>query len=346
MSERTTDELPTSGGRATGGERATGPVASPGDGARPGDPPGADARSPAGIPPRGWRQIVVRAYQESVTDNVSMLAGGVAFFAFLALFPALIALVSVYGLVASPEEVTAQVQSIAAGLPASAQPLVADQLTAVATSGTGALTTGLIIAVLAALFSASSGTQNLMTAVNLAYDETESRNFLRLRGTALALTLGAVVFVVVTLALVAVVPALLDGLPLVGRILGQVVRWVLLLGLVAAALAVVYRVGPDRASPRFRWVSPGAAVATVLWIAGSVVFSVYINNFSSYNKTYGALAGVVVLMLWLYLTSYIVLLGAEINAEAEQQTRHDSTTGEPRPMGRRGAIKADTMPAP
>ena len=308
--------------------------------------PGADATSPTGIPSQGWRQIVVRAYRESVDDNVSMLAGGVAFFAFLALFPALIALVSLYGLVASPEQVAAQVSDLAAALPASAQPLVVDQLSSVASSGAGALTVGLIVAVLAALFSASSGTQNLMSAVNLAYDETEGRNFLKLRGTALALTLGAVVFVVVTLLLVAAVPALLDGLPLAGRVLGQVVRWALLVALVVVALAVVYRVGPDRASPRFRWVTPGAVVATVLWILGSVVFSLYINNFGNYNQTYGTLAGVVVLMLWLYLTSYIVLLGAEINAEAEQQTSNDSTTGEPRPMGERGAVKADSLPSP
>jgi membrane protein len=137
----------------------------------------------------------------------------------------------------------------------------------------------------------------------------------------------------------------LDALQLgqVGRIIAQVVRWALLVTLVVVALAVVYRVAPDRDAPRFRWVSTGALVAAGLWILGSVLFSLYVNNFGSYNKTYGALAGVVVLMLWLYLTSYIVLLGAEINAESERQTRKDTTKGESVPMGERGAEAADQL---
>jgi membrane protein len=184
-----------------------------------------------------------------------------------------------------------------------------------------------------------------MAAINIAYDETEGRGAVKLRALALALTAGAIVFVVVAIALVAVAPALLDGLGPVGRVLGQVVRWVLLLVLVVVGLAVVYRVAPDRDAPRFRWVTPGSMVATVLWIVGSIVFSVYVNNFGSYNKTYGALAGVVVFLLWMYLTSYIVLLGAEINSESELQTERDTTKGPPQPMGVRGAAKADDVAA-
>lgn len=199
---------------------------------------------------------------------------------------------------------------------------------------------------LTALWSASSATGNLITAVNLAYDEQESRGFIKLRATALGLTLGGIVFVLLTLVLVAVVPVALDilGLGVVGRVVAQVVRWVLLIGVVILGLAVVYRVAPDRDSPRFRWVSTGAVVAAVLWILGSVAFSLYVSSFGNYNKTYGALAGVVVLMLWLYLTCYIVLLGAEINTEAERQTAQDTTTGEPRPLGQRDATAADTLP--
>ncbi|MGE4006922.1 YihY/virulence factor BrkB family protein, partial [Pseudonocardia sp.] len=169
--------------------------------------------------------------------------------------------------------------------------------------------------------------------------------FLKLRGTALLLTLGAVVFVLVAVALVAAMPALFDALGLggVGLVLAQVVRWVLLVALVVVALAVVYRVAPDRDAPRFRWVSVGAVVATVLWVVGSVVFSLYVDNFGSYNKTYGALAGVIVLLLWLYLTGYIVLLGAEVNAESERQTARDTTRGPEEPMGTRGAEAADTV---
>jgi membrane protein len=310
-----------------------------------GRPPGEEAETPTQIPPRGWWQIIRRALKESSADHVSMLAGGVAYFAFLALFPALIAAVTIYGLVADPAQVTAQVQSLAGTLPQEAQPLIVDQLNSVAASGDGALGIGLVVSLLAALWAASSGTGNLVQAVNLAYDEDESRGFVKLRGTALLLTLGAIVFLLLTLALVAVVPPVLDALQLgvVGTILAQVVRWALLVGLVIAALAVVYRVAPDRDAPKFSWVSPGAVVATGLWILGSIGFSLYVNNFGSYNKTYGALAGVVVLLLWLYLTSYIVLLGAEINAEAERQTRRDTTRGEPVPMGQRGAVAADQV---
>jgi membrane protein len=307
--------------------------------------PGEEATTPTSIPPRGWWQVVRRAVKESSADNVPMLAGGVAFFAFLAVFPALIAAITLYGLVADPAQVTAQVESLASGLPQEAQPLVTEQLTTLAAGSGGALGVGLVVSLLAALWSASSGTGNLMTAINIAYDEEESRGFLKLRGTALALTLGAIVFVLVALALVAVMPVVLGALPLgpVGMILAQVARWALLVGVVVTALAVVYRVAPDRDAPRFRWVSPGAVVATVLWVLGSVGFSLYVNNFGSYNATYGALAGVVVLLLWLYLTSYIVLLGAEINAESERQTRRDTTRGEPLPMGERRAFAADTV---
>lgn len=308
-------------------------------------PPGDQAESPTQIPARGWWQVTRRAFKESSDDNVSMLAAGVAFFAFLAIFPALIAAITLYGLIADPAQVAQQVGSLASSLPQEAQPIITDQLGSVASGSGGALTLGLIVSVLAALWSASSGTGNLMAAVNLTYDEDETRGFVKTRGVALLLTLGAIVFVLVTLTLVAVVPPVLDALQLglVGTILAQVVRWGLLVVLVVVALAVVYRVAPDRDAPKFTWVSTGAIVATVLWIIGSVLFSLYVNNFGSYNKTYGAIAGVVVLLLWLYLTSYIVLLGAEINAESERQTRRDTTRGDEAPMGERRAAAADQV---
>jgi membrane protein len=307
--------------------------------------PGEEAGNPAQIPPKGWWQVVRRAMKESTADNVPMLAGGVAFFAFLAIFPAIIACITLYGLVADPETVATQVRDLAAILPQQAQPIVADQLQSVSSSSAGALGFGLVVSLLAALWSASSGTGNLIKAVNLAYDEDETRGFLKVRGLALLLTLGAIVFLLLTLALVAVVPVALNALALgpAGTVITQIVRWVLLVVVIVVALAVVYRLAPDRDAPRFAWVSTGSLVAALLWIAGSVVFSLYVNNFGSYNKTYGTIAGVVVLMLWLYLTSYIVLLGAEINAESERQTLHDTTTGEPAPMGERGAAAADEV---
>jgi membrane protein len=309
---------------------------------------GKDAEKPTEIPPRGWWQVVRRAFKESSADNVPILAAGVAFFAFLAIFPAMIAAITLYGIFADPETVAAQVRDLSAALPEQAQPILADQLQSVASTSGGALGFGLVVSLLAAVWSASSGTGNLLKAINIAYDEDESRGFLKVRGIALALTLGAIVFLLLTLALVAVVPVVLNVLPLgqVGTILAQVLRWVLLVALVVAALAVTYRIAPDRDQPRFSWVTTGSLVATVLWIIGSVAFSLYVNNFGSYNKTYGAIAGVVVLMLWLYLTSYIVLLGAEINAESERQTRADTTRGASAPMGERGAAAADELARP
>jgi membrane protein len=309
---------------------------------------GKDAEKPTEIPPRGWWQVVRRAFKESSADNVPILAAGVAFFAFLAIFPAMIAAITLYGIFADPETVAAQVRDLSAALPEQAQPILADQLQSVASASGGALGIGLVVSLLAALWSASSGTGNLLKAINIAYDEDESRGFLKVRGLALALTLGAIVFLLLTLALVAVVPVVLNVLPLgpVGTILAQVLRWVLLVALVVAALAVTYRIAPDRDQPRFSWVTTGSLVATVLWIIGSIAFSLYVNNFGSYNKTYGAIAGVVVLMLWLYLTSYIVLLGAEVNAESERQTRADTTRGASAPMGERGAAAADELARP
>ncbi len=310
---------------------------------RSGPPPGDDAKNPAQIPARGWLQVTKRAFAEGKADNVPILAGGVAFFAFLALFPAMIAALTLYGLVADPTTVADQIAQIAQLLPETARPLIVDQLNSIAQGSGGALGIGLIVSLLAAIWSASGGTMNLIKATNVAYDEDETRGFLKLRGIALALTLGAVVFILLAVALVAVVPVVLEALGLAGfaLVIAQVLRWVLLVALVIAALAIVYRVAPDRDAPRLAWVSTGAIVATVLWVIGSVAFSLYVSNFGSYNKTYGALAGVIVLMLWLYLTSYVVLLGAEINAESEKQTSQDSTVGPEQPMGERGAEAAD-----
>jgi membrane protein len=311
-----------------------------------GELPGVHADSPTKIPWAGWKQIVKRAWAENKADNMPIIAGGVAFFGFLAIFPALIAMISIYGLVAAPEDVQRQIDDLSAQLPEDAQQLIGEQLTNIVSNSGGALGVGLVVSILAALWSASGGVGNLITAVNLAYDEVEARNFVKLKLLSLALTLGAIVFVLVAFALVAVVPIVLEALPLgvVGTVLAQVVRWLLLLGVFAGALAVLYRVAPDRDAPQFRWVSLGSIVVTVVWAIVSIGFSIYVDNFGSYDKTYGAIAGVIVLMLWLYLTCYLVLLGAEINSEAEHQTAHDTTGGDPLPMGERDAVVADTLP--
>jgi membrane protein len=310
--------------------------------------PGIHAEKPTEIPWRGWVQIVKRAWAEHKADNMPIIAGGVAFFGFLSIFPTLIAMISIYGLVASPDTVSNQVGTLAKNLPQSAAALINDQLKDITSNSGGSLTVGLVVSILGALWSASGGMSYLITAVNIAYDEVETRSFVKLKALALALTLGGIIFVLVVFGLVAVVPAVLTALHLgvVGTILAQLVNWLVLLGLFAGALAVLYRVAPDRDAPRFRWVSLGSVVVTVLWTLVSLAFSFYVNHFGSYNKTYGAIAGVIVLMLWLYLTCYLVLLGAEINAEAEHQTARDTTEGKPEPMGTRDAKVADSLPDP
>ena len=310
--------------------------------------PGVDATTPTAIPWRGWVQILKRGWAENSADNMPIIGGGVAFFGFLSVFPTLIAMVSIYGLVASPEDVQKQIDNLSGTVPPAAVDLISDQLESLLSADSGALSVGLVISILAALWSASGGVSNLITAVNLAYDEVETRNFIKLRGLSLLLTLGAIVFVLITFTLVAVTPVVLDALPLgiVGTILAQVLRWVLLLGLMAGALSILYRVAPDRDAPKFRWVSLGSVVVTVAWLVVSVAFSFYVSNFGSYSATYGAIAGVIVLMLWLQLTCFLVLLGAEINAEAEHQTARDTTVGAPQRMGHRDATMADELPDP
>ncbi|RBY88476.1 YihY/virulence factor BrkB family protein [Blastococcus sp. TF02A-26] len=334
--------------RAARGEPGPDPSRPPPGSPGPSALPGVSAEKPTQIPARGWKQIVKRAWAEHNADNMPIIAGGVAFFAFLAIFPALIATISIYGLVASPETVAQQVEDLSAQLPDSAADLIGEQLTAITQNSGGALSISLAISVLGALWSASGGTGNVITAINLAYDEVETRSFVKRKALALGLTLGAIVFVLVTFTLVAVVPAVIDELPLgvVGAVLAQVVRWALLLGVFAGSLAVLYRVAPDRDAPRLRWVSLGALVVTLIWALVSLGFSFYVSNFGSYDKTYGTIAGVIVLMLWLYLTCYLVLLGAEINSEAEHQTAQDTTVGEPVPMGERNATMADELPDP
>lgn len=312
------------------------------------DIPGGQAERPTSIPREGWKQIVKRAWAESKVDHISLVAGGVAYAWFLALFPALIAAVSIYGLVADPAQVERQVADLASGLPESAETLLTTQLRGIASGSGGALSFGLLISVLLALWSASGGVAGLMEAINIAYDEQDNRSFVKKRGLALLLTLGAIVFFAIAIGLVAVLPVLLEqlGLGPVATALVQVGRWVGVVLAVIAALAVLYRVAPDRDAPRLRWVSVGSVVATLVWVIASIGFSLYVDNFGSYSRTYGSLAGVAVLMLWFFVTAFIILLGAEINAEAEHQTLRDSTVGEPEPMGQRGATKADTFPPP
>ena len=270
-----------------------------------------------------------------------------AFFGFLSLFPAIIAAVLAYGLFADPKQIRDQAESVATALPSAARDLLLQQIETLTATPQQSLGIGLIISLAAALWSASGGVGHLMSAVNSAYDEEETRGFVRRKTLALLLTLGAIVFSLVTIGLIAVAPVVLDAndMSVLMRLGLEAARWLLLLGAVTVALAVVYRIAPDRDAPKLSWVSVGALVATVVWLVVSLAFSLYVDNFGSYGETYGSLAAVVVLLLWLWITVYVILLGAEINAESEEQTGRDTTKGPEQPLGQRDAVKADSIPS-
>lgn len=300
------------------------------------DDRGREATSPTEIPPRGWKDVLARTFAEAKQDQLTLLAAGVAFFGLLALVPGLFALVSIYGLVADPADVTRHVDDLLGTAPSEVREFVSQQLESVTGTDEGAAGLSAALGVLVALWSASSGMKHLLDALNAAYDEVEGRGMLKVRALSLGFTVGAVVFVLGAVVVITVVPELVPG-PL------ALLRWPLLGAAFVGALAVLYRYGPSRDNPEWHWTTPGALVATALWLVASGLFSLYTSSFASYNETYGSLGGVVVVMLWLFITAAVVLLGAELDAELERQTTHDTTEGRDRPMGQREAYAADTV---
>jgi membrane protein len=306
---------------------------------------GRSAERPRDIPAPGWRDILWRVKERMARDNLSIIAAGVAFYALMAIFPALIALVGLYGLLFEPQQVAEQVGALRGMLPPQAADILLGQLTDLTQMDRSSLGVGSIVATLFALWSASSGMRTTMQALDVAYDEEEKRGTIRFYATALALTLGAIVAVVASIAVVVAIPVVIKFLGL-GTLLENVIsyaRWPLLAAGMIAGLAVLYRYGPDRRAPQWRWLSWGAVIATLMWLVGSALFSLYVSQFGDYNKTYGSMAAVVILLTWFLLSAYVLLIGAEINAEMERQTRKDTTEGAPRPLGRRGARAADTV---
>ena len=308
---------------------------------------GREATHPAEIPPRGWKDVLWRAWNEMSEQNLFLIAGGVTYAILLALFPGMAALVSLYGLAFDVTQIEQRVGALAGVLPPETLDLLRAQLHTLAEASSGALGLGAGMGLVLALWSASRGMSGLVTAINIAYEEKERRGFFKLTMIALALTLALIIGGAVAIALIAVLPAAAQLLPLGSAIkwVLLIVQWPVLVVLVMLGLAVLYRYAPDRDKPQWRWVSPGAITATILWIVASIGFTVYVANFNSYDKTYGSLGGLVILLTWLYLSAIIVLLGAAINAQSERQTRHDSTEGPWRAMGQRDAHAADTLGA-
>jgi len=305
---------------------------------------GRGADSPAEIPVRGWKQVALRTWRQSSEDNVGLVAAGVAFYAFLALIPLLGATVLTYGLVADPQTVANNVKSLTGIMPKDAAKLIGDQLMSVVQTSGGKKGLGLLLAIAVAIFGARNAAGSLVTALNIAYEEEETRGFLRVNLLALAITAGAVVMAVVALMAITALgylESLFPGAPGAVLVLAKVLSYVLLLGGAAAAAATLYRYGPNRDRAKWVWITPGTIFAAVAWLLLTLGFGFYVSHFGNYNKTYGSLATVVILVTWLYLTAYVFLFGAELNSELEHQTAKDTTAGAQRPLGQRGAWSAD-----
>jgi membrane protein len=297
---------------------------------------------PQDIPPTGWKDILWLSWNEVSDNNIFLAAGGVTYAVVLALFPALAALVSIYGLLMDPAQIEQQVNAMGAVLPGEMRKMLAQELHQLVSASHGALGFGAAIGLLFALWSASRGMSGLISALDIAYEEKERRSFLRFNMIAIGLTILLIIGGIIAIALVAGLPAVVQFMGFGGttKWLLLLVQWPVLIVLWLVGLAMLYRYAPDRREAQWHWVSPGAICATALWIVASIAFTAYVANFSSYDKTYGSLGSVIVLLTWLYITGFVVLLGAVINAQAERQTHQDTTEGQSKPMGKRGAHAA------
>lgn len=270
-----------------------------------------------------WWAIAQATLSQIGTDRVTAVAGGITFFGLLSLFPALTAFVSVYGLVADPATISGHLDMLETFLPQGALGIIRDQVQAITSSPGTALSLAGIGGLLVAFYSANGGMKALLSALNVAFFQTETRGFLKLNLVSMAFTLGGLVMIVLMLGIIAVIPILLQMLPLADSTsaLVGVARWPIMFGVLILALAALYRWGPDAPDSRWRWISPGAVIAAVGLVLTSILFSWYAANFADYNETYGSLGAVIALMMWLWFASTVVLVGAEVNSEIEAHLR-------------------------
>jgi membrane protein len=308
---------------------------------------GRHATQPMQIPRKGWYDILWRTYQEMQQDRLLSIAGGVSFFTLLAIFPAITALVSAYGLFFNPATITNDIGQLSDLVPANVLTIVHEQATRIASNSNQTLSLGLIVGILVSLWSAMSGVKAVIDALNVIYEQRESRSFIKLNLVALAFTLFGFAAFLLAMAAIVVLPLILSpiGFNNLTETVTRIARWPVLLIVLLLGLATLYRYGPDRRTARWQWVSIGSVFATLTWFVASFLFSWYLTNFANYNATYGSLGAVVGLMIWLWISTVVVLLGAELNAEIEHQTARDSTIGAEKPLGARGAVMADTVGA-
>ncbi len=297
---------------------------------------------PADLSPTGWKEIAWRVKDEMGADHVTLSAAGVAFFGFSALLPFIALAVTLYGLVADPSDIAGLAERLGTVAPAQVTSFITEQLSSVASSSAGALSISLVFSLAAGLWSTSSAMGHLVEAMNIAYDEdTDSRPFWKRRLIAVAMTIGFLLALASSVAAVVVGSTIASG---AAGVVTQLLGWMLAAVFAAIALAALYRYSADRDDPKWIWVSPGATFTVLAWVLASFGFRLYVANFGSYNETYGSLGAVIVLLLWLYLTALVIIIGAEINAESERQTAEDTTKGPSAPVGSRGAVVADEPP--
>lgn len=308
--------------------------------------PGRDAATPIAVPAQGWWQVLKRTYGESTSDNLGLIAAGVAFYGFLAMVPLLGAMVLTYGLAVDPADVSKHMQALTGVVPSEAAKLIDEQLKNVVATATGKKGFGLALALLLAVYGAMKGAGAVVTALNIAYEEEEDRGFLKATLVNAAVTVTAILLAF-ALMLAASVTALLEdlvrGLGSGAQFSIKIVSWVAVAALASFAIVALYRYAPARSKPQWKWITPGSILATLGLVIGTLGFGYYAANFGNYNATYGSLGAVVVLLLWLYLSAYVLLLGAEFNAELEHQTARDTTVGQEKPLGARGAKMADEV---
>ena len=301
--------------------------------------------NPFQIPFAGWKDILWRTYQQIDDDRLLATAAGVVFFGLLAVFPAITALVSSYGLFADASTIGANLQTLAMMLPQGSFQIVQDQIARVLAKGDTALGATFLFGLSLAIWSANAGVKAVIEALNVVYGEREKRGFFRLNLLSLAFTTGAILALMLMVGAVVALPLALDHLCLAqdSKIIVSLARWPVMFAILLLALGVLYRFGPSRRAARWEWLSVGTLAAALLWIGGSSLLSWYLSNFGNYDATYGSLGAAIGLMMWMWMSAVIVLCGAELNAEIEHQTARDSTVGRPKPLGARGAVMADTL---
>lgn len=306
---------------------------------------GRTADSPAEIPAAGWKDILWRTYEQINEDRLLAVAAGVVFYGLLALFPAITALVSSYALFADPSTINNHLAALSGMLPAGTYSIIEDQVKRVLAKGDVKLGLAFAVSLALAAWSANGGMKAIIDALNVVYDEKEARGFIKLNAVSLTFTVCALLAILCAIGLVVAAPIILNAVGL-GGISEQILtygRWPALAMMIMLGLAILYRFGPSRRSPKWKWISIGGVLATVAWLAGSAALSYYLANFAGYDATYGSLGAAIGLMMWMWMSTIVILFGAELNSEIEHQTVRDSTDGVPRPLGTRDAHVADSV---